>query len=370
MTEILKFYITAIVVMAPLFIIVIRLIFKKSFLAKIGYVMIFVAILVTITTFNIEHFPNIPRIIGVPIRLLIVVGGIWFLRKDLRILQTISQNLREISNFNLNIKISETELKRKDEFGELSNYLQNMISQLSGMVNQVTENTSILNNTSESLLSASVNLAQNTNEQSATTEEISSSMEEMTATVEANTNKSKDTSKISTDAALQIEKNKELIIQTLKSVSEISEKITMISEIAEKTDILSINAAIEAARAGETGKGFAVVAQEIRKLADNTQIAAKEIEELSKNNRTISEISSKQLEKIIPQITTSAKMVNNIVVANQEQEQSINAINNAILQLTETTNDNSATAEEMSASAEELSVQAEQLKKLISVFKV
>ena len=164
--------------------------------------------------------------------------------------------------------------------------------------------------------------------------------------------------------------NKDMILQTLDSVNKISNKISIISEIADKTDILSINAAIEAARAGDAGKGFAVVAQEIRKLADITQIAAKEIGELSKTNQNISQISSKQLEKVIPEIIRSAELVNDIVVGSKEQQSSIESINNAILQLTESTNENSASAEEMSASAEELSAQAEQLKELISVFKI
>ena len=167
-----------------------------------------------------------------------------------------------------------------------------------------------------------------------------------------------------------MKKSNEIFIKAIDSVSEISNKIAIITEIADKTDILSINAAIEAAKAGEVGKGFAVVAQEIRKLADRTKMASDDINELSKGGQEISKIAEKKLAKTIPEIIKSAEHVNSIVTASREQRSGIEAINNSIQQLTEITNQNSASSEEMSASAEQLSTQSEQLRNLISIFKI
>ena len=162
----------------------------------------------------------------------------------------------------------------------------------------------------------------------------------------------------------------EIFQQTIKSVSEISEKIAIITDIAKRTDILSINAAIEGARTGEVGKGFAVVAQEIKNLANKTKIASDEINSLSQTGQEISKKAEETLAQTIPEIIKSAELVNSIVSASHEQQDEVEAINTSIQQLSTITNENSASSEEMAASAEELSSQAAELKKLISVFKV
>ena len=102
----------------------------------------------------------------------------------------------------------------------------------------------------------------------------------------------------------------------------------------------------------------------------NSPILFSSGDKLSKSGQNISKTAGDKLTKLIPEILNSAELVNNIVVASKEQQSSVENINTSIQQLTEITNQNSASAEEMSASAEELSAQAEQLKELISVFKI
>jgi len=265
------------------------------------------------------------------------------------------------------MKFTENAIENANLEAETNRKQKNTLLKMAEGIKEISEN---IYKASEQLSSTSQIISQNANEQAATTEEISSSMEQMLATISSNTQNAEITGKTSEKSANEMQQSNEIFIKTIKSVSEISEKISIITEIANKTDILSINAAIEAARAGEAGKSFAVVAHEIRKLADKTKKASDEITELSQNGQDISRIAGDTLEKVIPEIIKSAKLVGEIVSASREQQRGVEMINTSILQLTEITNENSASAEEMASSAEQLSAQAEQLKELISVFKI
>ncbi|OQX97435.1 MAG: hypothetical protein B6I24_08815, partial [Bacteroidetes bacterium 4572_128] len=162
----------------------------------------------------------------------------------------------------------------------------------------------------------------------------------------------------------------EIFNETIKSVSDINEGILIIKDIASQINLLSLNASIEAARVGSYGRSFGVVADEIRKLAEKTNKASAKIEKLSNLGQKNSEITNENLKNLIPEIIKSAKLVNNITFASKEQSNGAEAINNSVQQLTEITNENSASAEEMSASAEDLSMQVENLKLTVSDFKI
>ena len=103
----------------------------------------------------------------------------------------------------------------------------------------------------------------------------------MSSTIQQNTDNAIQTERIATISAQNIIDVSNATMKSLEATRLIADKIKVINAIAEKTDILAINAAIEAARAGEHGKGFAVVAAEVRKLAETSQKAAIEINELS-----------------------------------------------------------------------------------------
>jgi methyl-accepting chemotaxis protein len=191
----------------------------------------------------------------------------------------------------------------------------------------------------------------------------------MVSNINQNTDNAKQTEKIALQASGDINEGNKSVSITVDAMKKIAEKITVVGEIAEKTDLLAINAAIEAARAGEQGKGFAVVAAEVRKLAENSQAAAKEIDQLSKSSVKIADESGKLLQKIVPDIQKTAVLVQEIAAASLEQNSGATQVNNAIMQLNAVTQKNAASAEEMSSSSEELASQAEQLRETISFYK-
>ena len=247
--------------------------------------------------------------------------------------------------------------------------LDEMVKSTSNMIGEfkiAIENIVLAGNQMQSV---AMQISQGSTEQASSTEEVSSSMEEMVSNITQNTENARQTETIALQASRDISEGNKSVLITVEAMKKIADKITIIGEISEKTDLLAINAAIEAARAGEQGKGFAVVAAEVRKLAENSQAAAKEINDLSKSSVRIADDSGQLLQKIVPDIQKTAVLVQEIAAASLEQSSGANQVNSAIMQLNTVTQKNAAAAEEMSSSAEELSSQADQLKSIISFFK-
>ncbi len=208
-------------------------------------------------------------------------------------------------------------------------------------------------------------ISQSSLEQASTTEEVASSLEQLTATISSNVENAELTKKATNESAQDIQESINLFLQTTKAVSEISDEISIITDIANQTNILALNAAIEAARAGKAGKGFAVVANEVKKLAEKSKFASEKINKLSKNGKKISKIAENNLNNSIPKVKKSSKLVRNIHAASKEQETGANMINTALIQLAETTNQNSEVASKMKDSATKLLQKADKLSELL-----
>ena len=144
------------------------------------------------------------------------------------------------------------------------------------------------------------------------------------------------------------------MLEAVNAMKEIASKISIIEEIARQTNLLALNAAIEAARAGEHGKGFAVVAAEVRKLAERSQKAAGEINQLSGTTVKVSEKAGEMLEKLVPDIQRTAELVQEITAASKEQDTGAEQINKALQQLEQVIQQNASASEEMASTTEEL----------------
>jgi methyl-accepting chemotaxis protein len=223
---------------------------------------------------------------------------------------------------------------------------------------------------SQQVSSTTEEMSQGATEQAASAEEVSSSMEQMVSNIRQNADNAQQTETIARKAAQDAQDGGKAVTETVGAMQEIANKISIIEEIARQTNLLALNAAIEAARAGEHGKGFAVVAAEVRKLAERSQIAAGEINNLSASSVEVAEKAGEMLARIVPDIQRTAELVSEINAASNEQNSGAEQINKAVQQLDQVIQQNSAATEEMSSTCEELSSQAEQLYETIGFFKI
>ncbi|MDR3641921.1 MAG: methyl-accepting chemotaxis protein [Humidesulfovibrio sp.] len=175
---------------------------------------------------------------------------------------------------------------------------------------------------------------------------------------------------------------------TLGSQAEdIGRIMTVITDIADQTNLLALNAAIEAARAGDAGRGFAVVADEVRKLAEKTMQATKEVgdaisviqhstranvEGVDTSVRLITEAteladqSGQALKEIVHLVESASDQVRSIATASEEQSAASEEINHSIEQVSTIANETSQAMSEAAKAVEELARQASVLQNLIT----
>ena len=258
----------------------------------------------------------------------------------------------------------------KGDFKKLKNNINQMIDNLTIFAVNIQTSASHVASGGEQMSSAAEEMSQNANEQASSVEEVSSSMEEMNSSVIQNADNAKQTASISEKAANDAQDGGRAVVETVKAMKSIAEKICIIEEIARQTNLLALNAAIEAARAGEHGKGFAVVASEVRSLAARSGDAAKEISDLSGSSVDIAEEAGKLIEEIVPQIQKTAELVQEINASSSEQANGIEQVTRAIEQLDRGIQQNASATEEMASTSEELSGQAVQLQQIAAFFKI
>jgi len=158
--------------------------------------------------------------------------------------------------------------------------------------------------------------------------------------------------------------------ETVGAMKATAEKISEIEEIAYQTNLLALNAAIEAARAGEHGRGFAVVASEVRKLAERSQAAAKEIGGLAVTSVKVADAAGQMLEELVPSIKRTADLVQEVAAASSEQSSGVAQISQAVFRVDQVTQRNAAAAEELASMAEDMASQAATLQESIAQFRL
>ena len=248
--------------------------------------------------------------------------------------------------------------------------MRSMVERLSEVVAEVRSSAGGLAAASSQVNGTAQSLSQGTSEQAAAVEETTASLEEMSASIGQSTEYSRDTERAATKSAGDATASGEAVSRTVEAMRSIAEKISFVDELAYQTNLLALNAAIEAARAGEHGKGFAVVATEVRRLAENSQGAAKAISELAGSSLGLAERTGGLLAELVPSIQRTAGLVQQVTTASLAQSQGVTELNQSMSQVNQITQRNAAAAEELSSTAEELAAQAASLERQVAWFQV
>ncbi len=252
----------------------------------------------------------------------------------------------------------------------LGNALAQMVARLSQVIGDVKSGAAALSTASAQVSATSQTLSQGTSEQAAAVEETTSSLEEMSASITRNAENSRETEQTAVRGAKDGDASGAAVRETEIAMRSIAEKISIVEEIAYQTNLLALNAAIEAARAGEHGKGFAVVATEVRKLAERSQAAAKDIGGLASGSVQVAERSGQLLAALVPAIRRTADLVQEVSAASNEQAAGVAQINRALSSVDQVTQRAASAAEELASTAQEMAGQAAGLQQVVDYFRV
>lgn len=319
--------------------------------------------------------------------------------------------IRELAEGNLNIQVDDKLKGRRDELGSIANALDNLVSQLSRILNHLQASSDELLKSGQSLDEMAERVNVNASEIGKAVEDISQGAVSQAEEIENASGKIVDMGSMiehivggvdklnSTSVSMKqagdnsaeimrdlvestnktteaIHKIGEQVYATNESAQKIREAVDLISAIASQTSLLSLNASIEAARAGEFGKGFAVVASEIQKLADESSRSAQTITDvinslLSESEMTVEimkevgAIIAEQRQKIedtqshfndvTEGINSSREDTTMIEERTHVCDESRKTVVDVIANLSAISEENAASAQETTASMEELS---------------